>query len=481
MFKIHPEIPDSMSMEAKAFILRCFEPDPDQRATALHLLTDEFLTVTSRKKRGKSGFTALTPGGSEYLRSISLPVPVVVEDTSSSSEYGSVSPENDLNTNPFSFKPSTKCYSDRDVKATRSLFLSIPVENFEDHSAPPSPDEKDSGFFMLRKDSERRATLHCILTEDRDKVVSNLMEALKQGSETSDTKLRHQHISTLVVSLGDFVRMADRKIIANTLSQLKLELDFDSTAISQLQVVLFGFQDAVNKVLRNHNIKPHWMFALDNIIRKAVQTAITILVPELMPHFSLASEDDLADQDNVDDDVEPEDNSAHQCRAPPNTAHDNTVATSGVSTLSSTVSHRSHNAQCSVTMELGRMKLETNKLMEQLLAREREYQAVLQHVLDEREQEIKLLRIRSEPIDMPTSSVSQKSRSTVSHGDPELIKWLRLHGADDDSMDRILTEDYTLDDFLQYVMRDDLKSLGLRGGMLCKLWKAITDYRQKPV
>eukprot|EP00063_Salmo_salar_P024925 XP_013999760.1 PREDICTED: mitogen-activated protein kinase kinase kinase 5-like [Salmo salar] len=481
MFKIHPEIPDSMSMEAKAFILRCFEPDPDQRATALHLLTDEFLTVTSRKKRGKSSFTALTPGGSEYLRSISLPVPVVVEDTSSSSEYGSVSPENDLNTNPFSFKPSTKCYSDRDVKATRSLFLSIPVENFEDHSAPPSPDEKDSGFFMLRKDSERRATLHRILTEDRDKVVSNLVEALKQGSETSDTKLRHQHISTLVVSLGDFVRMADRKIIANTLSQLKLELDFDSTAISQLQVVLFGFQDAVNKVLRNHNIKPHWMFALDNIIRKAVQTAITILVPELRPHFSLASEDDPADQDNVDDDVEPEDNSVHQCRAPPNAAHDNTVATSGVSTLSSTVSHRSHNTQCSVTMELGRMKLKTNRLMEQLLAREREYQAVLQHVLDEREQEIKLLRIRSEPIDMPTSSVSQKSRSTVSHGDPELIKWLRLHGADDDSMDRILTEDYTLDDLLQYVMRDDLKSLGLRGGMLCKLWKAITDYRQKPV
>ncbi|KAL0967360.1 hypothetical protein UPYG_G00251250 [Umbra pygmaea] len=480
MFKIHPEIPESMSVEAKAFILRCFEPDPDQRATALHLLTDEFLTVTSRKKRGKSSFTALTPGGSEYLRSISLPVPVVVEDTSSSSEYGSVSPENELNSNPFIFKPSTKCYSDREVKSTRSLFLSIPVENFEDHSAPPSPDEKDTGFFMLRKDSERRATLHRILTEDRDKVVANLMEALKQGSETSDTKLRPLHISTLVVSLGDFVRMADRKIISSTLSKLKLELDFDSTAISQLQVVLFGFQDAVNKVLRNHNIKPHWMFALDNIIRKAVQTAITILVPELRPHFSLASDSDPADQDNVDDDVEPEDNSNHQSRAPPNTALDDMVATSGVSTLSSTVSHESQKAQRSIAMELGRMKLETSRLLEQLLEREREYQAILQQVLDEREQEIKLLRIRTEPLDIHTPSVSQRRQSTESYQVQELVKWLRLQGTDDDdAIDKILSENYMLDDLLHYVTRDDLKSLRLRGGILCKLWKAITDYRQK--
>lgn len=72
------------------------------------------------------------------------------------------------------------------------MLRSIPVENFEDHSAPPSPDEKDSGFFMLRKDSERRATLHHILTEDGDKVVANLMEALAQvggvGKNTNDSR-----------------------------------------------------------------------------------------------------------------------------------------------------------------------------------------------------------------------------------------------------------------------------------------------------
>lgn len=63
---------------------------------------------------------------------------------------------------------------------TEYLSFSIPDENFEDHSAPPSPEEKDSGFFMLKKDSERRATLHRILTEDQEQVVRNLMEALAQ-------------------------------------------------------------------------------------------------------------------------------------------------------------------------------------------------------------------------------------------------------------------------------------------------------------
>lgn len=81
---------------------------------------------------------------------------------------------------------------------------------------------------------------------------------------------------------------------------------------------------------------------------------------ELRPHFSLASESDPADQDDVDDDAEPDRNPTHQSRVPP-AAHDDTVATSGVSTLSSTVSHESHNAQRSVSMELGRMKLETNR------------------------------------------------------------------------------------------------------------------------
>ncbi|XP_023567965.1 mitogen-activated protein kinase kinase kinase 5 [Octodon degus] len=478
MFKVHPEIPESMSGEAKAFILKCFEPDPDKRACANDLLMDEFLKVSSKKKKTQPKLSALSAGSNaEYLRSISLPVPVLVEDTSSSSEYGSVSPDTELKVDPFSFKTRAKSCGEKDVKGIRTLFLGIPDENFEDHSAPPSPEEKDSGFFMLRKDSERRATLHRILTEDQDKVVRNLMESLAQGPE--EPKLKWEHITYLVMSLREFIRSTDRKIIASTLSKLKLELDFDSHGISQVQVVLFGFQDAVNKVLRNHNIKPHWMFALDSIIRKAVQTAITILVPELRPHFSLASESDTADPEDLDVDDEHEEPPSNQTVRRPQAVIEDAVATSGVSTLSSTVSHDSQSAHRSLNVQLGRMKIETNRLLEELVRKEKELQALLHQAIEEKEQEIKHLRLKSQPIDIPELPVCHLNSPGANTEDSELISWLRENGADEDTISRFLAEDYTLVDVLYYVTRDDLKCLRLRGGMLCTLWKAIVDFRRK--
>ncbi|XP_053770051.1 mitogen-activated protein kinase kinase kinase 5 isoform X2 [Desmodus rotundus] len=476
MFKVHPEIPESMSAEAKAFILKCFEPDPDKRDCANDLLVDDFLKVSSKKKKTQPKLSALSPGSNEYLRSISLPVPVLVEDTSSSSEYGSVSPDTELKVDPFSFKARAKSCGEKDVKGMRTLFLGIPDENFEDHSAPPSPEEKDSGFFLLRKDSERRATLHRILKEDQDKVVRNLMESLAQGSEKP--KLKWEHITTLITSLREFVRSTDRKIIATTLSKLKLELDFDSHGISQVQVVLFSFQDAVNKVLRNHNIKPHWMFALDSIIRKAVQTAITILVPELRPHFGLASESDTADQEDLDADDDREDQPLNRIVRSPRAIIEDAVATSGVSTLSSTVSHNSQSAHRSLNVQLGRMKIETNRLLEALIQKEKELQALLHHAIEEKDQEIKHLKLKSQPIGVPGLPVRRSSSGTNTK-DSELTDWLRDNGADEDTVSQFLAEDYSLVDVLYYVTRDDLKCLRLRGGMLCTLWKAITDFRDR--
>lgn len=50
MFKIHPKVPECMSDVAKGFIMNCFTPNPDDRATATGLLKDIFLKSSPRKK-----------------------------------------------------------------------------------------------------------------------------------------------------------------------------------------------------------------------------------------------------------------------------------------------------------------------------------------------------------------------------------------------------------------------------------------------
>lgn len=50
MFKIHPKVPECMSDVAKGFIMNCFTPNPDDRATAAGLLKDVFLKSSPRKK-----------------------------------------------------------------------------------------------------------------------------------------------------------------------------------------------------------------------------------------------------------------------------------------------------------------------------------------------------------------------------------------------------------------------------------------------
>ncbi|EMP25670.1 Mitogen-activated protein kinase kinase kinase 15, partial [Chelonia mydas] len=302
MFKIHPEIPESLSAEARAFILLCFEPDPNERVTASDLLKDPFLKQVNKGKKNRIAFKPL-----DYNRSASLPLPVHGEQAgSSSSEHGSVSPDSDVQHDMF-FDKTKRSVSENPTKHPISHLLSVPDENsaLEDRSASPSLEDRDSGLFLLRKDSERRAILYKILKEEQNKVASNLQECLAQNSE--ELQLSITHVKQIIEILRDFIRSPEHRVMASTISKLKMDLDFDSTSINQIHLVLFGFQDAVNKVLRNHLIRPHWMFAMDNIIRRAVQAAVTILIPELQAHFEPASETEGVekDADEVEDDCHP--------------------------------------------------------------------------------------------------------------------------------------------------------------------------------
>ncbi|XP_030430238.1 mitogen-activated protein kinase kinase kinase 15 isoform X3 [Gopherus evgoodei] len=456
MFKIHPEIPESLSADAKAFILLCFEPDPNKRVTASELLKDLFLKQVNKGKKNRIAFKPL-----DYNRSTSLPLPVHGEQAgSSSSEHGSVSPDSDVQHDMF-FEKTKRSVSENPAKHPIS-HLSIPDENsaLEDRSASPSLEDRDSGLFLLMKDSERRAILYKILKEEENKVASNLQECLSQNSE--ELQLSVTHIKQIIGILRDFIRSPEHRVMASTISKLKVDLDFDSTSINQIHLVLFGFQDAVNKELRNHLIRPHWMFAMDNIIRRAVQAAVTILIPELQAHFEPASETEGVEKDaNEVDDWHPVEQNGNE----------EPVVTSGVSTLSSVVSHESQ--QQHLNLQLAKLKQETNRLLEVLVQKERAYQTLLRQTLEQKTQELHLLQLQSKPAEF-----RKPPGAPVQNVDLELLDWLRQQGADSDAIERFAEEDYTLNDVLNDITKDDLRYLRLRGGLLCRIWNAILNHRR---
>ncbi|XP_016337525.1 mitogen-activated protein kinase kinase kinase 15-like isoform X3 [Sinocyclocheilus anshuiensis] len=456
MFKIHPEIPESLSSEAKSFILSCFEPDPNKRAMAGDLLKDPFLRQNIKGKKNKIAFKPSV--WQDYIRSVSLPVQLQTEATgNSSSEPGSVSPDCDSKQDVF-FEKKKRSSSENLIKPPNSNFLSVPDESptAEDRSSPASSENSDSGLFLLKKDSERRAILYKVLNEDQDKVTSNLMENHIQGQE--ELKLSVDHIKQIICILRDFIRCPERRVMATTISKLKLDLDFDSTSINQIQLVLFGFQDSVNKVLRNHHIKPHWMFAMDNIIRRAVQAAVTILIPELQTHFGPASESEGADKDA--DDVDEEDDGDFGSVA--RTTQEDQALTSGVSTLSSVISHEAQRPQHPLGAQLGRLKQETSRLLEELVQKEREYQQVLRQTLQQRVHDIELIRIRQQPAAETSSTPSIFHIATHPEPDKKLTDWLKEQGADSETIDKFVEEDFMLTDVLCDVTIEDLRYLRLR-------------------
>ncbi|XP_023011220.1 mitogen-activated protein kinase kinase kinase 15 isoform X2 [Maylandia zebra] len=462
MFKIHPEIPESLSQEAKSFILRCFEPDPHKRAIALDLLRDTFVKHNTKGKKSKIAFKS--------------PVQVQGEAAgSSSSEHGSVSPDCDAKHDIF-FDKRKSSGSKNLLKPPSSNYLSVPDEGSvsEDRSVPPSPEDRDSGLFMLKKDSERRAILYKVLNEDQEKVISNLRENHMQGSE--DLQLSIDHIKQIICILRDFIHSPERRVMAATISKLKLDLDFDSTSINQIQLVLFGFQDSVNKVLRNHHIKPHWMFAMDNIIRRAVQAAITILIPELQTHFGPASECEGAEKEDEVDEEEAEFGPILvQQTDETGTTSDHTH--SAVSTVNSSHSHEHQRSHHHLGAQLGRLKHETNRLLDELLQKEKEYQQVLKATLQQRTHDLELVRVRHRPPDISPPSIHHIPADH--EPDKQLIDWLKEQGADPDTIDKFVLEEYTLTDILRDVTKEDLRCLHLRGGILCRIWRAIQRHRER--
>uniref|UniRef100_A0A672V7Q6 SAM domain-containing protein n=2 Tax=Strigops habroptila TaxID=2489341 RepID=A0A672V7Q6_STRHB len=133
----------------------------------------------------------------------------------------------------------------------------------------------------------------------------------------------------------------------------------------------------------------------------------------------------------------------------------------------------SQETQQQLSLELGRLKQETLRLLENLVQKEKEYQILLRQSLEQKTQELHLLRLKLKPEDSNWSAAPFRGNA-----DPELTNWLKQQGADLQAIKRFAEEDYTLSVVLNDITKDDLRYLQLRGGLLCRIWNAILNHRQ---
>ncbi|XP_060803674.1 mitogen-activated protein kinase kinase kinase 15 isoform X2 [Amyelois transitella] len=433
-YKMHPEIPSELTQKAKSFILRCFTSDPESRATAAELIEDPFL-CEKKKQTGRLG------GNIDYSRSISVPADkarqVSQKKISEPCIQGAAPASPDIDTMPNT--PSTDDMDSTDTLLNRRSSSGGLLSPEVDMPNVPrsSIDVEHDGFYLLKKDSQRRLTLSRVLEQDSEKICSKWMLSIQQ--DFGNTVLTMNHLETLRCALKDYIMDQNRHVIEQAVTSLKEELEFDSNAIHELHSAIYMFQEAVNVVLRMHSIKPHWMFALDNLVRNAVQAAITVISPELGANL------------------------AGESRRSAGCAAD-AATPSALSTATSTRDH-----------QLLQLRQENHKLLQDLLDSYQQYQALLRQMLEEQKLQTHVIR---EMVDRRCPNPARESSQEPSEDYfGPLREWAQAKGVPVSAARALALHAYSLADLLQHAQREDIARLNLKGGVELRLWRAIVEHR----
>ncbi|XP_048825013.1 mitogen-activated protein kinase kinase kinase 6 isoform X3 [Lagopus muta] len=420
MFKAHPEVPGSMSDEAKAFILRCFEAEPAMRATASALLQDPFL-VGARHPRSQRAPTArggsprdgdaVGTGSAEGRPAFGDGVGGTTGSTPLPQRHGEAAPGHSSTSSDLTLRSS-------------------------------SPEESGDSF-VLQKDIQHRATLLCILRAEAPGITA----ALQESQSAVGPRLSSEHIAQLLSCLQSYIQSPQQPRLRRDLLQLQARLREDGIGVQRLQAPLLHFQAVVTRVLRQHHIRPHWVFALDSAISQAVQAALAVLLTELQ-------------EDNSEADGPTESSASQQCSVLLAQLRRLRAQTSRWGRAS--VGHRDGAAPCAPQCQP--TSLLPSRLLRQLADKEQEWQRLARRALCSVDvTQPDLPRHRGEQGHSGgDTAASCPGCSGGARADPLLLEWLQQHGTEPSATAALLTHGFTLRDLLGSATRDDLFYTGMR-------------------
>ncbi|CAK6440816.1 unnamed protein product [Pipistrellus nathusii] len=418
MYKVHPPMPSSLSAEAQAFLLRTFEPDPRLRASAQALLGDPFLQPGRRSR---------SPGSPQHA-----PRP---PDTPSASPLPSADSATLSQTFPRPQAPSQhppsppkRCLSYGDTSQLR-----VPEEPGGGAEDPASPEES-SGLSLLHQESQRRAMLAEVLKQELPQLAEDLWLEQEQ-----DPRLSRNLVEQLLHCLGAHIHTPNRRQLAQELRALQGQLRAQGLEPALLHGPLFAFPDAVKQILRRRQIRPHWMFVLDSLLSRAVRAALAVLSPgvekDAVPQSSEESSKEEPQPKQQDPPVQPSLLPGDPEQSPP-----------------------------PLMVQLGLLRAETDRLRDVLAEKEWECQALMQQALQRLDKEAGTCSLASAP----------RAAGTVDQG---LVQWLQDLNVDSGAIQTLLNHSFTLHALLTCATKDDLTYTRIRGGTVCRIWRAILAQR----
>ncbi|CAJ0608534.1 unnamed protein product [Cylicocyclus nassatus] len=535
MFKTHPPLPQDISEKCRHFIKSCFEPDPLQRPGALKLLNDPFIQQyhhsISRTRSGSMNKKQLDHvKHREMLRSTSHIGGIGISERESVempvTPQSAVPEEKKLHLmidNKSSRTRTISCSPVPDGSMSAGTTVSHPGFPLSQPSSPivddnthpqlvPSPcinrpgnstllnrtisDESANSsnrFFMLKKDSERRHTLAQFMSDYSEQIIDTWMHGIIASMDSAEVVVTMHMLETLLDGMREFLLKKETKHIQDALDEIRCLLDYDTAKISQVNMAIFTFSDSIQPVLRRLDIKPHWMFALSNLIQSAVQTAISLLSPDVSAQLHVQ-------------DVNSMSTSLGQ-----RTSVSRESGPSEVELAESTSRPPSREERREERKEYLNNIIDTNdKLREKLIEAQEELKQQLisgiaqtQSMRDMAAATASLMStwrggpwrgtyppINANGVVHRNSNNSSPTKNHkivpnhvvdghVSRATEELVSWLRSLDVDDTSIRLIVAEQYTKQDIFEFVTRKELLNLGVTGGASCRIWRVVSEARER--
>ncbi|KAK2149722.1 hypothetical protein LSH36_440g02047 [Paralvinella palmiformis] len=468
-YKVHPEFPPTLSPMAQDFLKRCFDPDPDKRAPAADLLEHPFLDEAPQH-------LSPTKPKHKYDRGLSIGEEKAPFAPGFRSRTGSGTGGH-INSAPKKKKKHQKAEL-KNSEFNRSISDSccLLTECLVSSSLRWAGHDSTVFCFLLPRLSECLSTemdlalvLCCFPLQPlgmprniSGEICERWLQHLNRDAPGQNRKVTKVHIGVLQDQLAKLLEGLKEHIrdpqnckpIQTVINCLKEQMDFDMMALNELQLAVYLFQEVVGEILRQHHIQPHWMFALDTLLRSASQIAISILTPDLAANI-------------IGDGAQ---NVGH--------GQQEEESTSGVSTFDS--SNRPpdlsrldrSDSQRDLLIQIRDLEDENKRLLEKLIESQQMYQELLKATIERNYLQVNLLRSMSATVpgtcassdsESPTRTIRQSSRVTVDDvpdtvaqpdvtqgaidsrrsGSPaecvdlEMVEWLQSLSIDQDTIDKV--------------------------------------------